>query len=567
MRYLQKPLCEVVVLTTHGPEYQAVFSHLGKVQELVHPSGTIYSCGTFVGQHDTWHVAVVNIHPGSGTGAATLTQQAIEYFHPRIAFFVGTAGGLREGIMLGDVVVASKLYHYEPGKEYADGSFASRPESWQASHPLLQHALREANRECWQKRLGEAPPYPAPTVYIGALAAGSKLVVSKQAETVRLLRDHYEDTLAIEMEGQGFLQAVHVNASVEALVVRGIVNLLDDQSKAEEAFSQINAARHAAAFTFEVLWHQSIPKLQIVHAVNMFESSFPMAVSTRTNASLGNLERVNRGRMLNHLRQFYQELLDQSLQGITPIELDLSTQPDAVQNVRDQTFRKKSRTKQLSLRETSISQIYDDAQQELLILGEPGAGKSTLLLHLADHLTAQAERNENEPIPIVLPLASWATKQEMFEEWLIEQIVQIYRVPRNICREWLQQEQLLPLLDGLDEIKEEVRPACIIAINGYRDAHFGPLVVCSRTAEYKHVTVGQRLTLRNAIVVQPLTREQIDTAIKQEGGALESLQRQLQRQPEWRQLASTPLMLHVLIMTYQQTKVQTDPLTDTLLKK
>jgi predicted NACHT family NTPase len=58
---------------------------------------------------------------------------------------------------------------------------------------------------------------------------------------------------------------------------------------------------------------------------------------------------------------------------------------------------------------TSIVQAYELAQQELLILGEPGAGKSTQLLELAYHLVEQAEHDATHPLPVLLPLSSWAT--------------------------------------------------------------------------------------------------------------------------------------------------------------
>ena len=56
------------------------------------------------------------------------------------------------------------------------------------------------------------------------------------------------------MEGRGFLSVAHANSPLEALVVRGISNLVDDKNKTEEEEnSQEIAARHASAFAFEIL--------------------------------------------------------------------------------------------------------------------------------------------------------------------------------------------------------------------------------------------------------------------------------------------------------------------------
>jgi hypothetical protein len=57
---------------------------------------------------------------------------------------------------------------------------------------------------------------------------------------------------------------------------------------------------------------------------------------------------------------------------------------------------------------TPISEVFDKAAGGLLILGAPGAGKTTLLLRLAEELLARAEGDADQPIPVVVNLASWA---------------------------------------------------------------------------------------------------------------------------------------------------------------
>jgi hypothetical protein len=50
---------------------------------------------------------------------------------------------------------------------------------------------------------------------------------------------------------------------------------------------------------------------------------------------------------------------------------------------------------------------------------------------------------------------------------MIEQLSHTYDVPRLLSERWVKQGRLLPLLDGLDEMEEAARPACIAAINTY----------------------------------------------------------------------------------------------------
>jgi NACHT domain len=262
-------------------------------------------------------------------------------------------------------------------------------------------------------------------------------------------------------------------------------------------------------------------------------------------------DQKNRVRMLQRLRRSYNDILVQSLQGAAWMELGLARQLDAVQNAATLLLRLSHRAEQLLPPGTPITQVYEEAAHELLILGEPGAGKSTLLLQLAQQLVALAEQDDTQPLPVLLPLSSWAVTRPKFQGWLAEQVAQTYDIPVQLARHWVQEEQLLPLLDGLDEMEEEAQPACIVAINAYHHDHPGPLVVCSRSAEYEEAAKQHPFSLQSAVVVQPLSPEQVDVYLTQAGKPLEALSRALNKNSALRELAGTPLMLSVLMLTYQ----------------
>jgi DNA polymerase III delta prime subunit len=263
----------------------------------------------------------------------------------------------------------------------------------------------------------------------------------------------------------------------------------------------------------------------------------------------------DRVRMLRRLRRSYSDVLAQSLQGDAWMELGIAHQPDAVQNATTLLYRS-HRAEQLLPPGTPITQAYEEAAYELLILGEPGTGKSTLLLQLAQQLVERAEQDDAQPLPVLLPLSSWAVTRPPLQDWLAEQVAQLYDIPEQLALRWVQEERLLPLLDGLDEMEETARPACIVAINAYHHAHPGPLVVCSRKAEYEEAARHHRLTLQSAVVVQPLSHEQTDAYLAHAGKPLIALRRALNKNPGLRELASTPLMLSVLMLTYQGTSVR-----------
>jgi hypothetical protein len=155
-----------------------------------------------------------------------------------------------------------------------------------------------------------------------------------------------------------------------------------------------------------------------------------------------------------------------------------------------------------------------------------------------------------QPLPVVLPLSSWATKRLPLQDWLIEQFTLLYDVPRQLSHDWMQAGLILPLLDGLDEMEESARPACTVAINTYHREHLQPLIVCSRTTEYDTATLHERLALHTAIVVQPLTLAQVDAHLATIGKPLTALRTALKKNTTLQTLATTPLFLQILMLTY-----------------
>lgn len=259
----------------------------------------------------------------------------------------------------------------------------------------------------------------------------------------------------------------------------------------------------------------------------------------------------DRERMLRRLRLSYKELLDQSLHGIAWVELGLSTQPEAVSNVTNLLFRLPQGGERLLAPGTSILDAYDEAAGELLILGAPGAGKSTLLLDLAQQLVSRAIADPTQPLPVILRLSSWALGQPVLADWMVDQLSHTYDVPRQLSERWVMQGHLLPLLDGLDEVEEIARAACIEAINTYHRAHLAPLVICSRQTEYEAAATQERLALQKAVIVQPLNTTQVEDYLRTAGSSFAGVRAVLHQEQALQELATTPLMLSVLLLTYR----------------
>jgi nucleoside phosphorylase len=234
-------------------EYMAVRSHLEDLREVVHDTGTRYEVGSFHGLYHAWDVAIAEIGAG-GSAAAVEVERAVRYFRPSVALFVGVAGALKDAA-LGDVVVATKVYGYQSGKE-GEGFYA-RPAVFNVAYRLEQLARAVRRQQAWKER-AEVGETVSPSVHIAPIAAGDVVLSSRDGPLYKFIRTNYNDAVAIEMEAQGFLDAVHKNDDLTAVVVRGISDRIEGKTPDQDAQLQPVAARHAAGFAFELLHHVDV---------------------------------------------------------------------------------------------------------------------------------------------------------------------------------------------------------------------------------------------------------------------------------------------------------------------
>lgn len=123
-------------------------------------------------------------------------------------------------------------------------------------------------------------------------------------------------------------------------------------------------------------------------------------------------QKQNRTRMLDRVQKIWIDgVLEPSVQGAAQLALELQNKPSAIVTPLWHMLREFDKTVPLSSSNASIVQVYDHANGEVLILGEPGAGKTTLLLELTCALLERARQDENHPIPVVFPLSSWAMRR------------------------------------------------------------------------------------------------------------------------------------------------------------
>lgn len=257
----------------------------------------------------------------------------------------------------------------------------------------------------------------------------------------------------------------------------------------------------------------------------------------------------NRQAMLKLVSDFWiKGVLENSLYDSVLIQLNITQRSDIIEHPWDMLLKTPTQPEQLLPPDIKLLEVFNHLGQALLILGEPGAGKTTMLLDLARDLTTQAEQDPTQPIPVVFNLSGWMDSGQSLSDWLVEELQAKYKIPRKIARSWVEKDELLLLLDGLDEVAAEHREACVRAINYFHQEHLIPVVVCSRVADYE--ALPTRLNLRAAILVQPLTFEQIEIYFRRLGSKLNGVRDMVQADGLLQELARTPLILSIITLAY-----------------
>jgi hypothetical protein len=270
-----------------------------------------------------------------------------------------------------------------------------------------------------------------------------------------------------------------------------------------------------------------------------------LALRSRTRRAI---EQANRDRsdMIAKVRAIWiTGILEHSLFHEIRILLGLAERPSAVASPFDLLVKRPDEGDQPFPSGTRVLDIYKQSGKSLLILGTPGSGKTTLLLELARDLLDSADHDSSHPIPVVFPLSTWAASRKPLVEWLGDELNLRYFVKPELANEWIDSENVLPLLDGLDEMKAEHRVACIGAINEFRKSHGSlPLVVTSRTTDYQ--TLAEPLWLHRAIVVENLTRDQVNSYLGDLGPDGELVRAAIREDVSLWELLDSPLLLNVL---------------------
>lgn len=198
---------------------------------------------------------VVAVLSGIGkVAAATTAALLIQRFGVRRIVFTGVAGGLGEGVKVGDVVLARQFLQHDMDaspifpRHEVPGYGKTRFDADGGLTDALELAC-ERMRQDLTGRLDAATVaafgLQAPRLHQGLLISGDRFV-STTAESQALQRE-LPDALAVEMEGAAFAQVCH-DFGVPLAVVRTISDRADDAAHVDfPRFLREVASRYSGA--------------------------------------------------------------------------------------------------------------------------------------------------------------------------------------------------------------------------------------------------------------------------------------------------------------------------------
>jgi adenosylhomocysteine nucleosidase len=198
---------------------------------------------------------VVSVLSGIGKVAAATTATAlIERFGVQRIVFTGVAGGLGEGVQVGDVVVAQRFLQHDMDaspifpRHEVPGYGRSTFEADATLSAQLARASEQVLRTL-PSQLGadvlKTFDLQTPRCHQGLLISGDRFV-STTAES-RALREALPEALAVEMEGAAFAQVCH-DYGVPLAVVRTISDRADDAAHVDfPRFLREVASRYSSA--------------------------------------------------------------------------------------------------------------------------------------------------------------------------------------------------------------------------------------------------------------------------------------------------------------------------------
>lgn len=282
---------------------------------------------------------------------------------------------------------------------------------------------------------------------------------------------------------------------------------------------------------------------------------------------------ADRQQLINGTLKRYQSRRKQKLTSDINFELDLelkyveTTSKDEVH----EEFIIKPESEDISDYQELFKTFYTKIRR-LLILGAPGSGKTLLLLRLGEFLMDKAQEGKIFPVPIIVNLASWRSDESSFAEWLEKQLPHSAGeggISKEYAKILIEENQVLPLLDGLDEIPAHHRASLLKALDKYlakRQARveiassYPEVIICSRIKEFEELKIAPEIY--GTVAIQSLTKTKVQETLSElalrNNLPAKRLLNDLQQYPILSEAVDTAFYVHSALSLYSDGKPKDD---------
>lgn len=234
---------EVVIIAAMAEEIAPFLERAEALAEPMRVGNSVHRWGRLNG-HNTLFVqggiGLVNAS-GAATSALLFASHKNDGGHPPLVISAGTAGGLGDGVRVGDVVIGTDTINADADAQafgYQRGQVPGMP----ASYPVPEFLLAASNVDVNGAKLVD-------TVHRGLMVSSYSFVDRDRA---MVIKGYFAKVLSTDMESSAIAATSHAHKA-PFLAIRGISDLCGPAAEADFATHVDDAAERSAEITVAVI--------------------------------------------------------------------------------------------------------------------------------------------------------------------------------------------------------------------------------------------------------------------------------------------------------------------------
>lgn len=237
------------LVTIKATEARSVIEVFDLTRNRETPSGQNFYTGTVESADGAVElVAARTLEQGQRSIMPTL-QNLRRHSNPAVFVLVGIGGAINRDLVVGDVVVATRVVYYDLRRETPEG--VHRRGEQRHAPAAITHALNSFFTDHHDPARLESAAGPF-RVLSGPIGSGDAVVMDAESQIRKFLLAYNEKVLAVDTEAGGLTQFCHETPPPDHpgwLVIRGISDLADHT----KTYDHQHSAAHNAAITLQHL--------------------------------------------------------------------------------------------------------------------------------------------------------------------------------------------------------------------------------------------------------------------------------------------------------------------------